>query len=113
NPQSKAFVKDFEAAYGRRPTDYAAIAYDTAHLIGSGLKAVNGDLSREDDFRAALRKADFTSLRGNFKFNTNQHPIQDYYLMQFKRNEQGKLRPVVVKKVVSNDKDPFASQCKL
>lgn len=113
NPQSKKFVKDFEEAYGRRPTDYAAIAYDTAHLIGTGLKAVDGDLGRADDFRAALRKADFQSLRGNFKFNTNQHPIQDYYLMQFKRNAQGQLRPEVIKKVVQNDKDPFASQCHL
>lgn len=113
NPQTKKFVKDFEQAYGHRPTDYAAVAYDTANLIGSALKAVDGDLTRADEFRAALRKADFTSLRGNFKFNTNQHPIQDYYLMQIKRNEAGKLVSTVVRKVASNDGDPFASTCKL
>lgn len=113
NPQNHAFVKAFKEAYGRVPTHYAALAYDTANLIASGLHAVNGDISRADDFRAALYKADFKSVRGNFKFNTNHHPIQDYYLMQIKRNAQGELTPMVVRKVLSEAKDTFAAECPL
>jgi len=113
NPQNHEFVQAFEQAYGRLPTHYAALAYDTAQLIGSALKAVDGDLDRADEFRAALRKADFKSVRGNFAFDTNQHPIQDYYLTQIKPDGQGRLLPVVVRKILSNEKDAYASQCKL
>lgn len=112
NPASKKFVADFKAAYGRVPTDYAMQAYDTAQWIASGLKAVNGDLTkRGDDFRAALRKVDFTSLRGKFALNNNQHPIQDLYLMRIVKLPSGELGPEVVRKIVTDDKDSYASEC--
>ncbi|MCH4588702.1 ABC transporter substrate-binding protein, partial [Achromobacter xylosoxidans] len=68
NPQNKHFVEAFTKAYNRAPTAYAAQAYDTANLIGSGLKAVGGDITgKADAFREALRRADFPSVRGKFK----------------------------------------------
>ncbi len=113
NPQSKAFVKAFKDAYGRLPTDYAMQAYDTANLIATGLKATNGDLTRAADFRAALRKADFQSVRGKFSMNTNQHPIQDLYLMRIEKDADGTLSPHLVRKLVSDDKDAYAASCKM
>lgn len=113
SPASKKFVQDFSAAYGRLPTDYAMQAYDTAQWMASGLRAVNGDLGKADAFRAALRKADFQSLRGKFALNTNQHPIQDLYLMRIEKNARGELAPKVVKRVVTDDRDSYASACKM
>lgn len=113
SPASKKFVQDFSAAYGRLPTDYAMQAYDTAQWMASGLRAVNGDLSKADAFRTALRKADFQSLRGKFALNTNQHPIQDLYLMRIEKNARGELAPKVVKRVVADDRDSYASACKM
>lgn len=113
NPASKKFVQDFKSAYGRIPTDYAMQAYDTAQWIASGLKAVGGDLNKSADFRAAMRKADFSSLRGKFALNTNQHPIQDLYLMRIEKNAQGELAPKVVRKIVSDDRDSYAAACKM
>lgn len=113
NPQSQAFVKAFKEAYGRVPTDYAMQAYDTAQLIGVGLKATGGDLSKAAEFRAALRKPGFTSLRGNFSMNTNQHPIQDLYLMRIDKESAGGLAPHLVRKLVSDDKDAYAQFCKM
>lgn len=110
---SQQFVQDFQKAYGRIPTDYAMQAYDTAQWIGSGLKAVNGDMTKSDAFRAAMRKAQFTSLRGKFQLNTNQHPIQDLYLMRIEKNASGELGPKVVRKIVSDDKDVYAEKCKM
>lgn len=110
---SQQFVQDFKKAYNRVPTDYAMQAYDTAQWIASGLKAVNGDMTKADAFRAAMRKTEFTSLRGKFRLNTNQHPIQDLYLMKIEKNAAGELGPKVVRKVVSDDKDVYASQCKM
>ncbi|CAB3894035.1 ABC transporter substrate-binding protein [Achromobacter deleyi] len=113
NPQSKAFVAAFKAAYGRVPTDYAMQAYDTAQLIGAGLKATGGDLSRQAEFRAALRKPEFASLRGKFSMNTNQHPVQDLYLMKIEKDASGALSPHLVRKLVSDDKDAYAQFCKM
>ena len=70
----------YEAAYNSVPGTYAMQAYDAAMLIDSAVKAVKGDLTNKDAVAAALKKADFTSLRGGFKFNTNGYPIQDFYL---------------------------------
>ncbi|PAT40088.1 ABC transporter substrate-binding protein [Vandammella animalimorsus] len=113
NPQSKQFVADFRQAYGRTPTDYAMQAYDTAQWIGSALRRVNGDLGDMQAFQAALREVDFVSLRGKFALNNNQHPIQDMYLMRLVKNAQGALEPQVVRKIIADGKDAYASQCKL
>jgi len=88
-------------------------AYDTAQLIGVGLKATGGDLSKAAEFRAALRKPGFTSLRGNFSMNSNQHPIQDLYLMRIDKDSAGGLAPHLVRKLVSDDKDAYAQFCKM
>lgn len=112
-PANKAFVEAFQKEYGRVPTHYAATAYDTAHLIGSALKAVDGDMSKTDAFRDALSKADFKSVRGNFKFDTNHHPIQDYYLMKLERDGKGNLTPKVIRKVMEMKEDVYASECKM
>ncbi len=113
NPANQKFVKDFTAKYGRPPTPYAQQGYDTAKVIASALKAVNGDLGKEDAFRAALRKADFTSTRGSFRFNTNQHPIQDWYALKVEKGADG--TPVIITKgkVLTNHGDAYAKDCKM
>lgn len=113
NPASKEFVEAFRKKYDRDPTMYAAQAYDTALLIATGLKAVDGDLSKEDEFRNALRKADFTSLRGNFKMGPNQHPIQNYYLTKFEKNADGKIVQNITKQVAADYGDVYAAKCKM
>jgi len=113
NPASRKFVADFQTAYGRIPTDYAMQAWDTAQWIASALKEVQGDLSKADAFRAALRRAQFTSLRGKFALNTNQHPIQDLYLMRMEKTTSGTLAPTIVRTVVVDDHDAYATECKM
>src|SRR5690349_13657749 len=65
NPQNKKFVASYEATYNSVPGTYAFQAYDAAMLIDSAVKAVKGDLTNKEALIAALKKADFTSLRGN------------------------------------------------
>jgi len=111
NPTNKQFVEAFQKAYGRLPTDYAATSYDTAKLIGSALKAVGGDIGKTDAFRAALRKADFKSVRGKFRFANNQHPIQDWYLLHIEPDASGKLGYRTVKAIARDHGDPHARDC--
>jgi len=114
NKASKDFVAAFEKEYKRRPTVYAATSYDTARLIGSALKAVNGDVKgKPDEFRAALRKAEFESVRGKFKFGSNQYPIQDWFLVQVVRGADGKLDYKPISGIAKDHTDPYASQCQM
>ncbi|MEY9186289.1 branched-chain amino acid transport system substrate-binding protein [Bradyrhizobium sp. USDA 326] len=112
NPQNKKFVAAYEAAYNIVPGTYAFQAYDAAMLIDSAVKAVKGDLSNKDAVRAALKKADFTSLRGAFKFNTNGYPIQDFYLTKVAKRPDGKFQTEIVQKVFENYGDRYAKDCK-
>ena len=111
NPQSKKFVAGYEAAYNSVPGTYAMQGYDAALLIDSAVKAVKGDLSNKDAVAAALKKADFTSLRGNFKFNINGYPIQDFYLTKVAKRPDGKFETEIVQKVFENYGDRYAKEC--
>ncbi len=110
-PQNKAFVAAYEAATKTVPGSYAAHAYDAAMLIDSAVKAVKGDMSNKDAVRAALKKADFTSLRGAFKFNTNGFPIQDFYLVKVAKRADGKFETQIDKKVFESYGDRYAKDC--
>lgn len=110
-PQNKKFVAAYEAAYHSVPGTYAFQAYDAALLIDSAVKAVKGNLADKDAVRAALKKADFTSLRGPFKFNTNHYPIQDFYLVKAAKRPDGKFQTEIVQKVFSSFGDQFAKDC--
>lgn len=113
NEANKQFVAAYQSAYGRTPTLYASQGYDTARLIGSALKAVNGKLEPIDDFRNALKKADFASVRGNFSFGKNQHPIQDLYIREVIQTPSGEYTNKTLQKVFSNHVDAYAEQCKM
>ena len=111
NPQNKKFVASYEAAYGIVPGTYAMQAYDAAMLINSAVKAVRGDLGNREAVAAALKKADFTSLRGAFKFNANGYPIQDFYLTKVAKRPDGKFQTEIVQKVFENYGDRYAKEC--
>jgi branched-chain amino acid transport system substrate-binding protein len=88
-------------------------AYDTARLIDSAVKAVGGKLADKDALRAALKKADFKSVRGPFKFNTNGFPVQDFYLVKVAKRSDGKFQTEIVQKIFSGYADSYAQDCNL
>ncbi|MGF1649551.1 MAG: ABC transporter substrate-binding protein [Hyphomicrobiaceae bacterium] len=112
-PENKAFVEAFVAEYGRRPSLYASQGYDAAMLIDSAVAAVGGDVSDAAKFRDALRAADFKSVRGAFRFNTNHYPIQDIYARRVVKAADGSYTNEIVKKVFSDHGDAYASACKM
>jgi branched-chain amino acid transport system substrate-binding protein len=104
-------VTDFRQVYQRLPSLYAAQGYDAALLLDSALRAVSGDLRDQDKLRAALRKADFASVRGPFKFNHNHFPIQNFYLRQVVRNADGVLTNALRGVALRDHADAYHSQC--
>jgi branched-chain amino acid transport system substrate-binding protein len=95
------------------PGNYAVQAYDAALLIDSALKTTNGSTADKNALRAALAKADFKSLRGAFRFNTNHYPIQDFYLVKAAKRPDGKFETEIVQKVFANYTDAYAADCKM
>jgi len=108
NEASKQFVEAFQAEYGRLPSIYAVQAYDAGQLIASA--ASKADVKDAEAFAAALNEADIQSPRGNFKFNTNRHPIQDIYMMEVVKDGDV-LTNHTVAKVFTDHGDAYAEQC--
>jgi branched-chain amino acid transport system substrate-binding protein len=113
NPANKKFVSEFVAKYGRRPAIYAALQYDAVNLIDSAVRAVHGDLSNKDAFRAALKKADFQSVRGPFAFDNNHYPVQNIYTTQVVKDPDGSMR-LALRGIAEKDwHDVYHTQCPL
>jgi branched-chain amino acid transport system substrate-binding protein len=112
NEQNKKFVADYRKKYpGLRPTYYGAQAYDAAQLINSAVVATKGNLSDKVTVQKAMEKADFKSLRGNFKFGNNHIPIQNFYLQDVVKDAGGQLSLKTVATIVENDQDRFHDKC--
>jgi branched-chain amino acid transport system substrate-binding protein len=112
NPTNKKYVADYKAKYKSNPAFYGSQTYDAVALIDSGLKAVKGDMSKKDALRKALEKANFKSVRGNFKFGPNHVPIQNFYLQDaVKDGDDYRLKTVST--IVQNDQDKHWQKCKM
>ncbi|MEE9313976.1 MAG: ABC transporter substrate-binding protein [Rhizobiaceae bacterium] len=113
NAQNKRFVKDYKAKHGNYPPHYAAQAYDTMFLIKSAVEASGGDLNNMDAMRAAMKSANFPSVRGKFTYGNNHMPIQNFYLRQVVKDEAGDWTTKIVSTVFEGHQDPYASECPL
>ena len=113
NPASRKFVDDFEKKYNRIPSQYAAQSYDAALLLDSAIGKVKGNVADKKAFQAALRAADFKSVRGNFKFNNNGFPIQDQYIFEVAKDAKGRVSLKTIATPLKDHKDAYYTQCKL
>lgn len=111
NAANKKFVADFEAKYKRIPSQYAAQAYDSALLLDSAIAKVKGNMTDKKAFQVALKAADFKSVRGEFKFNTNNFPIQDLHVFEAVKDGQGRYTLKTVATPLKADKDGYYDKC--
>jgi branched-chain amino acid transport system substrate-binding protein len=112
NAANKKFVADYIKKYpGHRPSFYGAQSYDAANLIASAVNAVKGKLDDKKAVEAALKKADFKSVRGNFKFGNNHVPIQNFYLQAAVKNDKGEFVLKTVATIVKDNQDVHHAKC--
>ncbi len=109
-PGNAEFVAAFEAEFGRLPSLYASQGFDTANLLLSAIAAA--DVADQDAFRAALEAADFTSVRGDFTFGPNHHPIQDIYVLEVVK-EGDVITNRTVGLVLEDHADVYAADCNM
>jgi branched-chain amino acid transport system substrate-binding protein len=110
NAANKAFVESFQAEYGRLPSLYAAQGFDTANLLISAM--AKADISDADAFRAALKAADFASVRGDFSFAPNNHPIQDIYVREVVK-EGDVITNKIVGVAIEDRSNAYVDECKM
>ena len=106
-PKDKAFRAEYTKAYKSAPDVYAVQGYDAAQMLGAGLAAVKGDVSKRNDLVAAMEKAHIDSPRGPFTLSKAHNPVQDIYLRKVVGTEN-KFEGVAVKALA----DP-ARGCKM
>ncbi len=113
NAQNKKFVESFRKEYNNRnPSVYAAQAYDVIMAIDAAAKATGGKVSDRAAVLAALKKADFASVRGEFKYGANNFPIQAYYARVIEKGADGRITNKLVGKVFDAYQDVYVGECK-
>jgi branched-chain amino acid transport system substrate-binding protein len=113
NPASKKYVGDFRKKFGYTPSFYGAQSYDAIKLIDSAVRAVKGNTKDTKGMVAAMRKANYESIRGPFKFNNNHHPIQDFFLLRAEKGGPDGVEMKIQKKVFEDHKDAYHQDCKM
>jgi branched-chain amino acid transport system substrate-binding protein len=113
NAANKKFVADFQKDYGRLPSLYASQGYDAALLMDAAVRDVKGNIEDKPALLKALKSAKFASVRGPFKFNNNQYPVQDYYLRVITKDATGRVTNKTLGKIFSNHADAYAASCKM
>jgi branched-chain amino acid transport system substrate-binding protein len=113
NKANQRFVGDYLKKHGKYPSFYGAQAYDSIMLIKSAVEKVGGDLSDKDAVRAALKSADFDSVRGKYSYGNNHMPIQNFYLREVVEDDEGRWTTKIVSTVYTNHQDIYAKDCKM
>ena len=84
---------------------------DQKNLILAALS--KADVKDKDAFRAALKAADFQSVRGKFVFNNNNHPIQNIYVREVVKEADGVLTNKIIATAFEDHKDAYADKCSM
>jgi branched-chain amino acid transport system substrate-binding protein len=111
NDANKKFVADFRAKHKAYPSFYGAQSYDAAMLVNSAVTAVKGNLDNKDGMRNAMRKANYASVRGPYRYGNNHFPIQNFYLQDVVKDNEGNLTLKTVATIVKDSQDQFHSRC--
>jgi branched-chain amino acid transport system substrate-binding protein len=114
NAANQKFVAEFQKEYKRLPTLYASQGYDAAQLIDAAVRDAKGKVEDREAVRRALKAAKFESVRGAFKFNRNQYPIQNYYVRTVGSDGKGGLVNKSFNEPILRDHgDAYAQECSM
>ncbi len=106
-PRDDAFRLAYAKTYKLQPDVFAVQGYDAAQILGIGLAATKGDVSKKAEFAAGVVKAKIDSPRGAFMLSAAHNPVQDIYVRKVV-GKQNLLSGVAVKALA----DP-ARGCKM
>jgi branched-chain amino acid transport system substrate-binding protein len=96
-PESRAFVREYEARYNAWPTRYVELGYVSAQLVGAAIEALKGEVSDKAAFRDAIRNVatKIQPPRGPIRFDRYQQVITDVYVMKVERQGNRLVNAIV------------------
>jgi branched-chain amino acid transport system substrate-binding protein len=96
DPTTQAFVKDFDAAYKKLPSYYAADMYTAAGVIAAAIGKVNGNVEDSANFIKVVLASDLSNTpMGPQKMDSYGNPVQNVYLRKVEKRSDGRLWNVV------------------
>ena len=113
NAENKRFVAEFQKEYNRLPSLYASQGYDAALMMDAAVRDVKGNVDDKKALQKALEAKRFKSVRGDFKFNSNHYPVQNYYLRAIGKDAQGRVTNKTMGTIFTSHADAYVSQCKM
>ncbi len=113
NPENRRFVADFQKEYGRMPSLYASQGYDAAFMMDAAVRDVKGKVEDKAALKKALEAKNFKSVRGDFRFNSNHYPVQNYYLRVIGKDGSGRITNRLMGTIFTNHADAYVAQCKM
>jgi branched-chain amino acid transport system substrate-binding protein len=113
NAANQKYVGDYKKKYGKLPVFYGAQSYEGIMLIDSAVKATKGNVKDAKALVAAMRKANYPSIRGPYQFNNNHHPIQNFYLLRADKQANGEIEMRIQKTIFEKHKDSYHQDCKM
>ena len=114
NAANQKFVAEFQKAYGRLPTLYAAFAYDVVMNIDAAVQSLNGKVSDKAAVAQAIKSVKFDSVRGPVSYGNNQFLTQNYYLRQVVKTADGRITNALQPgKIFTQHQDSFAAECRM
>jgi branched-chain amino acid transport system substrate-binding protein len=82
-PKAQKFIKDYEAKYGKKPDDVAALTYDACQLLCAAIaQAQSLDRKKVRDALASIQK--FEGVTGKMDFKTKNDPVKSAVILQIK-----------------------------
>jgi branched-chain amino acid transport system substrate-binding protein len=81
--KAQKFIKDYEAKYGKKPDDVAALTFDAGNLLMAAItKAGAPDRQKVRDALATIQE--FEGVTGNMQFKGTGDPIKSAVILQIK-----------------------------
>jgi branched-chain amino acid transport system substrate-binding protein len=82
-PKAQEFIKAYEAKYGKKPDDVAALTYDSGQLLLAAIaKAQSLDRQKVRDALATI--SEFEGVTGTMKFSGTGDPVKSAVIIQIK-----------------------------
>ena len=85
-PKAQAFIKAYEAAYGKTPDDVAALTYDSFGLLFQAIQAA-GKIDRQAVRDALAGITLYEGVTGSMQFKGTGDPIKSAVLLQIKNGK--------------------------
>jgi len=80
-PKAQAFIKAYEAAYGKTPDDVAALTYDSFGMLFQAIQAA-GKVDREAVRDAIASITSYEGVTGNMQFKGTGDPVKSAVIIQ-------------------------------